>query len=138
MNIISNYEKKFNISLSKEIKKRLSFDIDLFVTKKKPKKRSSKSIFGELTIYRGIVGDYHIYCPSKEEYLRCAESVIVFDLSYEDEVKKLIRVRDIFYDEVHYLSLKHDIIKVLFENGIIDDCAIVELIKRQETPKIKY
>ncbi len=110
----------------------------MFVTKKKPKKRSSKSIFGELTIYRGIVGDYHIYCPSKEEYLRCAESVIVFDLSYEDEVKKQIRVRDIFYDEVHYLSLKHDIIKVLFENGIIDDCAIVELIKRQETPKIKY
>lgn len=138
MKIISTYEKRKNLSLSKEIKKRLKFDIDIFVTKKKQKKRKSKCIIGDLVIYRGIVGDYHIYCANKEEYQRCAEAVIVYDLSYENGINKEIQVRYLFYNDVHYFSLKHDIIKALYEKGEIADSAIIELIKAHETPKIKY
>ncbi len=136
MKAISDYEKKANIKIWQKVKNQLKSDIHMFVTKKKPKqKRPAKDIAGVLKSLGNRKIEYHIFCSSKEEYAKCAEAVIVYDLSYEKDVKKQIQACDTFYDSLHYLSLKRAIIQVLYENGEIDEEHCIELIKSNEAPQ---
>lgn len=106
MKIIRDYEKKNNVSLSKEVRNYLKADIQTFVTRKKPpKERPTKGLADILTRLDSMRLDFKIYCTTKEEYAKCAESVIIFDLSFEKRIQNLIHAQDAFFDEIHYKRL---------------------------------
>lgn len=139
MNIIKIYEKKNNVSLSKDAKKYLKSDIHFFVTRKKPKEeRPAKGLADILTRLDSMRFDFHIYCATKEEYAKCAESVIIFDLSFEKRIKNLIHAQDAFFDEIHYCSLKRALIHRLKDMNELDEDFCIEMIKSNQAQRIRY
>lgn len=139
MKIISVYEKKNNINLSRDAKNYLKSDILTFVTRKKPKEmRPAKGAAEVLMRLDSMKFDFHIYCATKEEYAKCAESVILFDLSYEKRIQNLIHVQDAFFDTIHYCSLKRALIHRLKERGELDEDFCIEMIKSNEAQRIRY
>ena len=139
MKIIRDYEKKNNVSLSKEVRNYLKADIQTFVTRKKPpKERPTKGLADILTRLDSMRLDFKIYCTTKEEYAKCAESVIIFDLSFEKRIQNLIHAQDAFFDEIHYCSLKRALIHRLNERGELDEKFCIEMIKINEAQRIRY
>ena len=67
MKIIRDYEKKNNVSLSKEVRNYLKADIQTFVTRKKPpKERPTKGLADILTRLDSMRLDFKIYCTNRK------------------------------------------------------------------------